>query len=275
MNNFLKWIHKEKIRLYNFNDIRGKEYLGEGASGEVYKCTISGDPYAIKKTVNYDYTEIKDELKLSLNFIKSFRQMKIFGVCIDNKHEDVYLVMELLDNEGCLYEYLEKNRNLQYEERKAIFLSIVKAVRELHSMGIIHADIKPDNIVYYKDYKNKKKYTKLIDYNCSFYIGNETYDMEYACGTYGYCAPEQFNGYICLKSDIYSLGVIWLELLTDGDLWTSDNNYQKSRKEIMKGLDNLKNKDIRNYEIIKKCLTYSPTKRLDSNSLFNHMKDCV
>ena len=73
--------------------------------------------------------------------------------------------MELVKNRGCLFNYIQEEDLTIYEKLK-IFYSIVLAVKDLHDGGCCHSDLKPENLVYYYDTKSKKKYVKLIDFNC-------------------------------------------------------------------------------------------------------------
>ena len=248
--------------------------LGNGANGEVSKCSIKGKKYAIKRVFNdwvqtenerHQYKQdIYDELENCEKMIGKKRLMQVVGVCEDN--DDYYIISELLDNEGCLNDYLNKN-HLGLYDRLLIFKSILLSVQQLHSLNIVHADLKTENMVYYYDKKINTRYVKLIDFNTTYKINdNDEYDIPFAHGTYGYCAIEQHKNRLNLKSDIYSLGVILLELIVNNDLWDINiNNYQKYRKSILENLKKVNNIPLK--LLIKKCISVKSNLRYDITEL--------
>ncbi len=101
---------------------------------------------------------------------------------------------------------------------------ILQAIKELHSNGIIHGDIKTDNMVLHYEYK--KEIIKLIDFGMSYLSdNNECIKMKYISGTHGYRAPEQDKFKISFSSDIYSMGVTIIELW-NGDIWKNGETFE-------------------------------------------------
>ena len=68
-------------------------------------------------------------------------------------NDDFYIISELLDNEGCLNDYLNRN-HLGFYDRLLIFKSILLSVQQLHSLNIVHADLKTENMVLPKNARN-------------------------------------------------------------------------------------------------------------------------
>jgi len=286
MEKLLHKMHVNNIEVYKFSDLKICDKLGEGANGKVYRSYICNKRCAAKKlsqdhinsNIDYKYflNEILYEIKIGKKF-NSKRIMKIYGFSYDKENNEVYIILELLNNKGCLFDYLYKMNNyLNKLDKITLFLSIVKAVGDMHDKKYCHCDLKPENLVYYYDMKEKTKYVKLIDLNCvtKIPVRKKYKNLNYTCGTYGYCAPEQHGNdkYVCLKSDIYSLGVIFLELLNKYELWNPKYyNYQKYRKSILNKLDGIKDEDLNIHRIIKKCLSKSPEKRYDINELYNEI----
>ena len=285
---FLKKLEKDNIKVFEFRNLRFFETLGAGATGKVYNCNYHNKRYAAKKIHKNHIiskkllNDIHEEIQIG-NIFNSKRIMKIYGFSYDNDKEEVYIILELLNNKGCLFDYIYKMNNVFSKKDKIkLFLSVVLAVKSMHAKGFCHSDLKLDNLTYFYDFKNKNKYVKLIDFDRVTKIKYNHKDIDSTYGTYGYCAPEQFgiNKYVCLKSDIYSLGIIFLELLINDELWdTNYYNYQNFRKSVLENLNELKEEDYEIYEIIKKCISLTPEKRYDIYELYNIIKklsnDCI
>ena len=285
---FIKKLDKDNIKIFKFIDLELLETLGEGATGKVYNCNYHNKSYAAKKIYkkhkisNKFLNDIHKEIQIGKKF-KSKRIMKIYGFSYDNDKSEIYIILELLNNKGCLFDYIYKmNKVFSKKNKLKIFLSIVLAVKSMHNKKTSHNDLKLENLVYFLDLKNKNKYVKLIDFDRLTKIKSNHKEIASTYGTYGYCAPEQFgiNKYVCLKSDIYSLGIIFLELLMNDELWdTNYYNYQKYRVSVLQNLNELKEEDYETYEIIKKCISLTPRKRYDIYELYNIVKklsnDCI
>ena len=125
--------------------------------------------------------------------------------------EYIYIVMELLRG-GDLYAYLESHKYKVGETRsRNIIHSLATALYYLHSYGIIHRDIKLDNVMMIDESDDSD--VKLVDFGLSKFVGpNEKCIEPY--GTYGFVAPEILRGLPYDKSvDVWSLGVIAYMLL--------------------------------------------------------------
>ena len=135
-------------------------------------------------------------------------------ICLLDTFENpdyIYIVMELLQG-GDLYEYLNK-RNFRVSESRArgIIHPLATALYYLHSYGIVHRDIKLDNVLMVEDTDTSD--VKLVDFGLSKMIGPNEFCME-PFGTFGYAAPEVLQGKPYDKSvDIWGLGVVLFILL--------------------------------------------------------------
>ena len=126
----------------------------------------------------------------------------------------LYIAMELCEG-GTLKKWMKENPKSNdedkynakfYEERTAIFQHICSGVQYIHKEGFIHRDLKPANI-----YFTQSKLVKIGDFGLATNMGQE---QTRGAGTPWYMAPEQWNSTdYTNKADIYSLGLIWLELL--------------------------------------------------------------
>jgi len=271
MDTFFSKIKKYEIKKYDFASVKVGEQIGGGGFGSVYKCKVLGKDRACKrlyfemgdsKVLNEFLCNLLHELILSTN-LKSKRFTKVYGISYDEENYELYIIMEILID-GDLKSYMKKN-NVSLNKKKQIIKSLVLAVKEFHNQNCIHTDLKPENLTYYTE-KNKK-YIKLLDYNLIARIKPGEEIIDGWDSTLGYSAPEQYDLKLCKKSDIYAIGVIYLELILDKSLW--DNNIddpKKLRKSMLKNLENIKgNEEI--YKIIKRCVSRTADSRYSCDEL--------
>ena len=134
----------------------------------------------------------------------------------------IYIVLELL-NGGDLFEYLEK-RDFKIGENRARSLmhSLTTALFYLHSYGIVHRDIKLENILMTDN--SDVGEPKLMDFGLSKMIGPNEFCNE-PFGTIGYAAPELLSDQPYDKRvDIWSLGVVLFILLTGHTPFNGDSD---------------------------------------------------
>ncbi len=131
-----------------------------------------------------------------------------------------YFVMELVRGDS-IVEFCRK-RNLSIDERLKLFLKVSEAVDYAHAQGIVHRDLKPSNILIADDGT-----PKLLDFGIAKFLSNDSIG-DTATGfsflTPEYTSPEQVSGRkITEQTDVYSLGVILYELLTDARPYKFEN----------------------------------------------------
>ena len=277
MNSLIKRLKKNDIRCYEFRDIIIGEYLGEGGFSSVYKCFIRDKLYAAKR-LYYDFddnfTQFKNELFKELmvsKIMNSKRLTKVFGYSFDEENNEFYIIMEYLTN-GDFYSY-SKRCCFTYQEKLKMFNSLVLAVKSLHDIDYIHCDLKTDNFSYNIDSVKNKNYMKLFDYN--FMIKGKENPNHLVHGhvvTKGYSSPESYyRERVCKKSDIYSLGVILLELLVEHDLWYKTNCWEKCNKNVEINLRKYKKINPELSNVISRCLTENIKQRYSSEELYNEI----
>jgi serine/threonine protein kinase len=144
---------------------------------------------------------------------------------VDADHS--FIVMELCSG-GSLNKYKVKDPS-QVDERKLsrVIYQVLSALQHCHRQGIVHRDIKPDNILFGIDGK-----IKLVDFGLATYFGEE--DLRESVGTPSFTAPEVLNNQYSYQCDIWSVGVL-LFLLVSGYLPFSGENEGAIFRKIKTG----------------------------------------
>jgi len=151
--------------------------------------------------------------------------LKVHEIFEDEKN--FYIIMEKCSG-GELHDFLLVADQVSINECKRIIRSILKALNELHSRGLIHGDVKPENIMFSD---SERQTLKLIDFDTCQKWNPDQPSAERFCGTPGFIAPETLLGNTCPQSDLWSVGVILFTLITGGMPWDQDinNSYVDSR----------------------------------------------
>lgn len=191
------------------------EVIGRGGMAVVYKAKC----HRLNRFVAVKI--LKEELAQDEEFRQRFRDESqavamlshpnIVAVYDVSRTGDVeYIVMELIDG-ITLKDYLERKSPLGWKETSFFAVQIAKALEHAHSRGIIHRDIKPQNIMVLRDGT-----VKVADFGIARQAASSnTYNLREAIGSVHYVSPEQARGsHIDNRSDLYSLGVVIYEMLT-------------------------------------------------------------
>ncbi len=190
------------------------ERIGEGGMAVVYKALCHRlDRYVAVKIMRDDLAadeEVRRRFCAESHAVAMLSHPNIVAV-YDVSHNDAieYIVMELV-NGITLKQYMEKKGALEWHEALHFAKQIAQALSHAHERGIIHRDIKPQNIMLLRDGT-----VKVGDFGIAA-LENEIYeDTGQAIGSIHYIAPEQARGECPdARSDIYSLGVVMYEMLT-------------------------------------------------------------
>ena len=245
--------------------------IGHGAFGKVNLAlnVLSGHIVAIKsfnktKTSSYSKSQIKYEIKLlkKLRFHKNI--VKIFETFETNKY--TCIVMENVIG-GNLLNCINKMTKLNENQSKNIFSQLINTLEYIHSLGIVHRDIKPDNILL--DLNNN---IKLCDFGVALQTNNtESFYVNDKVGTPAFVAPEILsnNYYDPFKTDIWSAGVVLYSVLA-GIFPFRGNNEAELNKRILLG--KFPNIDVSNdcMDLLKKILTVDPNQRISIKDIKNH-----
>ena len=192
-----------------------QELIGVGGMAMVYKAydTVDDTTVAIKI--------LKDEFLGNSEFIRRFKNeskaiavlshpniVKVNDVSFGDKIQ--YIVMEYIDG-ITLKEYISHQHVIPWKEAVHFTVQILQALQHAHEKGIVHRDMKPQNIMLLQDGT-----IKVTDFGIARFSDNETRTMtDKAIGSVHYIAPEQARGdNTDGKADIYSVGVMLYEMLT-------------------------------------------------------------
>ena len=187
--------------------------LGDGAFSTVYqvKEKEKGDEYAAKVILHYQKNEVKvSQILSSTNspYIVKFIKFDQGEIRVRNNVELRSYILYELCPKGSLEKYINYNfGGFNENQSKFIISEILKGILECHKKGICHLDIKAENI-----FLDSKFNIKIGDFG--FSSTNSFLEGEY--GTRGYKAPEVTNDneYDGIKADIFSLGVLLLNIRT-------------------------------------------------------------
>ncbi|KAK4777403.1 hypothetical protein SAY87_017590 [Trapa incisa] len=196
--------------------------VGHGSFGSVYRGVLSDGRKVAVKLMDQAGKQGEEEFKVEVELLCRLRSpylLALLGYCSDSNHK--LLVYEFMANGG-LQEHLYPVSNsnavyskLDWETRLRIALEAARGLEYLHehiNPPVIHRDFKSSNILL-----DKNLHAKVSDFGLAR-LGSEKaggHVSTRVLGTQGYVAPEYaLTGHLTTKSDVYSYGVVLLELLT-------------------------------------------------------------
>ncbi len=200
------------------------ELIGEGGMADVYKAVdvVDGKEVAVK-ILKKEFAESEEFLRRFRNESKAIAVLshpnivKIYDVGFSEKIQ--FIVMEYIDG-ITLKEYMESERVLNWKDSVHFVTQILRALQHAHERGIVHRDIKPQNIMMFTDGT-----INVMDFGIAKFAREEGRTAtDQAIGTVHYISPEQARGDVTdAKSDLYSVGVMLYEMLTGQKPFDTDN----------------------------------------------------
>ncbi len=201
-----------------------KKRIGVGGMADVYKaydveeCREVAVKVLRNEFINND--EFLQRFKNESKAVSMLSHPNIVKVLDVGFNDDIrYIVMEYIDG-ITLKEYIDQQGKLDWKETAHLITQILRALQHAHDRGIIHRDIKPQNIMMFMDGS-----IKVMDFG----IAKFTYELGITAtaqtiGSVHYISPEQASGKTTDgKSDIYSVGILMYEMLTGKKPFDTDN----------------------------------------------------
>ena len=190
------------------------ELIGSGGMANVYKarCHRLNRLVAIKilKSDLADNADFRRRFRDESRAVAQLSHANIVSVYdVSTSGETEYIVMELIDG-ITLKQYMERRGRMDWRESLHFISQIMRGLSHAHSRGIIHRDIKPQNIMVLRDGS-----VKVADFGIACLANAGQTLTQEALGSVHYISPEQARGdRIDARSDIYSAGVVLYEMLT-------------------------------------------------------------
>ena len=267
-----------EIREY-LKNINNLKVLGVGQFGSVYKLEYQGQEYAVKKILKekIDYNKdidlrdyLKKALKREIDILKRMSQyensVKFYYYFEEEK--EYILILEFCDTD--LNKLLTKKGRFSSTEILSIMEGLNKPFKYMHSNGILHRDIKPDNImIKYIDSSETKFIPKIADYGISREL--DSGKASTILGTPRYMSPETLLGEeeYTDKSDLFSIGVMIYNLYFGSFPFPMPKNI----KEVKQFYSGKKKEDCEDKlldDLINKLLTFEADKRISWDEYFEH-----
>lgn len=210
---------------------RVEEVIGEGGMGVVYRAvdTLTKREVALKCL----HTNLAGDPQIRRRFVREARVLRAWShpgaVAIHDfvEREHVLgIVMELVKGESLASHLARWRGRMPFVEIRQIMGEVLEAMQDAHTHGVVHRDLKPDNILVRDD--NGRLRPKIVDFGIAKILEGTTYTVSGALlGTCMYMAPEQVKTPSATdhRADIYSLGVTLYELCTGQPPFDADEGH--------------------------------------------------
>lgn len=212
-----------------------QEIIGVGGMSVVYKAYDNVDDRTVAIKI------LKDEFSNDADFVRRFKNeskaiavlshpniVKVYDVSFGEKVQ--YIVMEYVDG-ITLKEYIQKQHIITWNDAVFFTTQILRALQHAHDKGIVHRDIKPQNIILLPTGN-----IKVTDFGIARFSRTETKTLtENAIGSVHYISPEQAKGeFTDERADIYSVGVVLYEMLAGKVPFDADSAVSVALMQLQK-----------------------------------------
>lgn len=219
---------KETVGSYLVESILG---IGSTAIVKLGSHLTTGEKVAIKVInpfqMKYRYRQVN--IKNEVEIMKKFHHPGIIQLQdVIDQSDQTSIIMKYSEG-GDLFNYIIKNFHLKEREVCKIFIQIVDALEHIHSHGIVHRDVKPENILL-----DHQRNIKITDFGLSTSIPTDGSRISEFCGSFLYSAPEILLRvpYIGAEVDIWALGVTLYVMTTGLVPWEGMNEREQAKNII-------------------------------------------
>ncbi|XP_074569113.1 putative serine/threonine-protein kinase [Curcuma longa] len=216
---------EKNIRLFSYvelklatNNFHPSNKIGRGGFGTVYKGTLRDGVVVATKVLSAESRQGVREFLTEIDVISNVKHpnlVELIGCCVEGANR--ILVYEFVENGSLVRAVLgpiSEATKLNWQIRSEVCLGIARGIAHLHEVlvpPIVHRDIKPSNILLDGNFV-----PKIGDFGVAkLFPDNITHISTRVAGTTGYLAPEYaLQGQLTKKADIYSFGVVLLEIIS-------------------------------------------------------------
>lgn len=244
--------------------------IGDGGMSKVYLAyDVILDREVAIKVLNYEFAneeEMKRRFHREALSATSLTHPNIVGIFDVGEDGDLhYLVMEYIEG-TTLKKFIQEHGSMSPEEALPIMKQIVSAIANAHHNGIVHRDIKPQNIL-----MDTEGNVKITDFGIAMALSATAHTKTNSViGTVHYLSPEQARGgFATKKSDIYSMGIVFYELLTGELPFSAETAVAIALKHLQEKTPSIRNRfpsvpqSVEN--VILKATAKDPLHRYDSS----------
>ena len=256
------------------------KFLGEGGLGRVFLAEQK--PMGRQVALKLLHPELSCDASLSARFEReALAASRIshpnsvvihdFGADLIGTQKQLYLVMEFLSGET-LHDRIQAHANRRLPAWEAVFIlsQVLRPLAAFHRAGVIHRDLKPDNIMLCKSDIGEQ--VKLLDFGIAKVSGSSLTATGQMVGTPHYMAPEQITASkdLGVGVDLYAIGVLLYEALTGDPPYLADNHIDIFRMHLMESAKPLVERFPRERHlapfdaVIQKAMAKKPQERYQS-----------
>ena len=238
--------------------------IGSGGMADVYKAKDHKlNRYVAVKVLKQEFKDDKaflSKFRVEAQAAAGLAHANIVNVYDVGEDQGIsFIVMELVEG-ITLKAYISKKGKLSVREATSIAMQVAAGLEAAHNNGIVHRDVKPQNILISMDGK-----AKIADFGIARAANSNTISSN-AMGSVHYCSPEQTRGgYSDAKSDIYSMGITMFEMLTGRVPFDGDSTVEVALKHLQEEIPSPRkftpDLPFSTEQIILKCTQKSPDRR--------------
>jgi serine/threonine-protein kinase len=197
------------------------EVIGEGAMGVVYRAThtLIGRRFAIKvlRREHVESGSVAERFLQEARVASSIKHPNVVDISDFGELEEggAYYVMDLLEGRS-LANAIDEGGRMPPADAGVIALQIAAGLSAAHAMGVVHRDLKPDNVFLCHPRRGAEHpLVKLLDFGIARVGPRRITVAGSVLGTPEYLSPEMAQGFdVDLRADLYALGIIMFEMLT-------------------------------------------------------------